>query len=50
MARFLSLLMGCLGMHRQNASKRLWRAEQNAAVETERIVNDAALNLTIAKG
>lgn len=27
-----------------------WRAEQNAAVETERIVNDAALNLTIAKG
>ena len=27
-----------------------WRAEQNAAAETERIVNDAALNLTIAKG
>lgn len=27
-----------------------WRAEQIAAVETERIVNDAALNLTIAKG
>lgn len=27
-----------------------WRAEQNAAVETERIVNDAALNLTVAKG